>query len=597
MYQIDKLGDWKRTHSCNSLTDKDVGISVTLMGWIDSRRDHGGVIFIDLRDREGITQVVFLPEENKSCHDSAHQLRSEYVIAIFGKIRLRPEGMRNKDRTTGAIECVAEDIKILNISKTTPFLIEDGIDTSEDLRLRYRYLDLRRPEIQKNIIRRHRISQQIRSFLNNKGFLEIETPVLTKSTPEGARDYLVPSRITKGSFYALPQSPQLFKQLLMISGFDRYFQIVKCFRDEDMRADRQPEFTQIDMEMSFVDSTDVINIVEKLVKEIFSQEKSINFTCDFPRLKYKECIERFGLDAPDIRFEMELTNISDIVSECEFKVFVNVIDKGGIVKAICVPNGAKMSRREIKEIEDEAKIFGAGGVAWMKLLEDTISSPIGKFFKKEQLDTLVDRMGANQGDLILIIADKPNVVAESLGRIRLSVASKLGLIPKNKYSFVWVVEFPLFEYDQNEDRYVAMHHPFTSPMDEDIDLLETFPEKIRAKAYDLVLNGQEIGGGSIRIHRSDVQRRLFKSIGIDDDEASDKFGFLIDALQYGAPPHGGIALGYDRLLAILSGISSIRDVIPFPKTLKASCMLTGAPCEILDGQLEELGLSLRNKTY
>ncbi|MGA1825640.1 MAG: aspartate--tRNA ligase [bacterium] len=593
--QIDELGKWERTCSCNSLTEQDNGSEVVLMGWVNSRRDHGSLIFIDLRDREGITQVVFQPEENKQCHQKARQLRTEFVISIKGKVRVRPGGMKNVNRATGGIEVVAEEMKILNTSKTTPFLIEDEIDTSEDLRLRYRYLDLRRPVMQKNFFLRHRVSQKIRQFLSSKGFLEIETPVLTKSTPEGARDYLVPSRISPGSFYALPQSPQLFKQILMIGGFDRYFQIVKCFRDEDLRMDRQPEFTQIDMEMSFVDCERVMKIVEEMVKGIFSAEKNISFTTDFPILTYEESIERFGLDAPDMRFGMELVDVSDIAAESEFRVFAQVVENGGKVKAIKANPGAPMSRKQIDDLTEVVKIYGAKGLAWMKIDQGGISSPIKKFFSPVQLENLVGRMGATGEDtggneIIFFIADKPKVVAESLGRLRVYIASQLGIIPDNAYKFVWITEFPLFEYDTEQGRFVAMHHPFTAPMDDDISLLESEPGKVRAKAYDLVLNGQEIGGGSIRIHRADTQRRMFKSLGITEKEADDKFGFLIEALEYGAPPHGGIALGFDRLMAILAGISAIRDVIAFPKTTKASCLMTGAPCEISPGQLKELGL-------
>jgi len=591
---IDKLGDWKRTCSCNDLTEKDNGREVTLMGWVKSRRDHGCLIFIDLRDREGITQVVFLPEENSASHQKARQLRSEYVVAVKGKVRERPDGMKNVNRSTGGIEVVAEDVNILNISKTIPFLIEDEIDTSEDLRLRYRYLDLRRPIMQKNILLRHRVSQQIREFLCKKGFIEVETPVLTKSTPEGARDYLVPSRISPGSFYALPQSPQLFKQILMISGFDRYFQIVKCFRDEDLRADRQPEFTQIDLEMSFIDESGVMNIIEQMVKDIFVTERDLSFKEDFPILTYKESIERFGLDAPDMRFDMELTDISDIAAESEFKVFVNVVKSGGKVKAIKVESGAGMSRKQIDTLADEVKRYGAKGLAWMKIEQGGVSSPIKKFFSSGQIDSLIGKMEAKAGDILFFVADKPSVVAESLGRLRLLIASISGIIPNDEYRFVWITEFPLLEYDPDQSRYVAMHHPFTAPMDEDLALLESEPGRIRAKAYDLVLNGQEIGGGSIRIHRADLQRRMFQTLGISDQEARDKFGFLIEALGYGAPPHGGIALGYDRLLSILAGIPAIRDVIAFPKTLKASCLMTGAPSGISKEQLEALRLQIRN---
>ncbi|MCL6582107.1 MAG: aspartate--tRNA ligase [bacterium] len=589
---MDYLDGWKRTGSCNSLNKSHVGQQAVLMGWVQRRRDHGGVIFIDLRDREGITQVVFNPEYAPQSHKKAHEIRNEYVIAVRGKVCLRPEGMANPNLATGEIELMVEEVKILNQAKNTPFQIEDQIDTAEDVRLRYRYLDLRRPVLQKILMLRHRVCQQVRRYLDQLGFLEIETPVLTKSTPEGARDYLVPSRLNPHSFYALPQSPQLFKQILMVSGYDRYFQIVKCFRDEDLRADRQPEFTQIDLEMSFVEREDVMQVVEGMVKEIFQREKQLTFSNPFPRMTYQEAMSRYGVDRPDTRFGLELVDITDLVRNSQFKVFAEAIQKGGQVKGINGQGCGSLSRSEIDDLAKVVQIYGAKGLAWIKINPDGIQSPLKKFLSEEEIANIKTRMKAKVGDVIFFVADAPSVVAASLGALRLTLGQKLNLIDPNRYDFLWVTDFPLLEYDSQEGRYVAMHHPFTAPMVEDISLLETDPLKVRAQAYDLVLNGQEIGGGSIRIHTRQMQAKLFDKLGIGEEEARQKFGFLMDALEYGAPPHGGLALGLDRLIMILAGTSSIRDVIAFPKTQKATCLMTNAPSEIRPEQLKELRIKL-----
>lgn len=587
---LDNLSDWKRTCGCNTLNLTDIDRDVCLMGWVHTRRDHGGVIFIDLRDRDGLTQVVFNPEWEQESHKKAHHLRSEFVIAIKGRVRKRPDGMENPNLATGEIEVMVNDLKILNHSNVPPILIEDNITIGEDLRLKFRYLDLRRPEMQRNLFMRHRVYQTTRSELTQKGFIEIETPFLTKSTPEGARDYLVPSRVSPGHFYALPQSPQLFKQILMVSGYDKYFQVVKCFRDEDLRADRQPEFTQLDMEMSFVDREDVMGVTEEIIKKIFNQERGISFNEPFPVLTYKETINRFGLDAPDLRFGLELTNVGDLVAEAEFKIFRQAMETGGQVKGINAKGAAGMSRTELDNLLEKLRPFGAKGLAWIKITSEGIQSPIKKFFTQGQMDAILKKMDAGNGDVVLFVADKPKIVAECLGRLRLILAHRLNLIPKDKFAFVWVVDFPLLEYDEEARRYVAMHHPFTAPTQEDIELLDNAPLKVKARSYDIVLNGQEIGGGSIRNHRSDIQKKLFDCMSIKQDEAKEKFGFLLDALEYGAPPHGGIALGLDRILAILAGADSIREMIAFPKTQKAVCLMTGAPGEPDPAQLKELHL-------
>jgi aspartyl-tRNA synthetase len=589
----DKLGNMRRTHTCCELDADDVGTEVVLMGWVQRRRDHGGVIFVDLRDREGLTQVVFNPEVSPEIHEKAHVLRSEYVIGIRGKVEKRLEGMTNPKLKTGAIEVFATELNIFNAAETPPFMIEDNVDVSENIRLKYRHIDLRRTMFQKNIINRHKAAASVRQYLNSRKFIDIETPVLTRSTPEGARDYLVPSRVNPGLFYALPQSPQIFKQLLMISGFDRYYQIVKCFRDEDLRADRQPEFTQIDMEMSFVGENDVMEVSEGLMTNLFKDVLDIELKTPFPRLYYEDAVGRFGLDKPDIRFDLELVNISDIVENAGFKVFADVVKKGGIVKALNAKGCINFTRKEIDDLTEFVAVYRAKGLAWIKVHEDSWQSPIAKFFTEDEKQALARRIDMKPGDLVFFVADQPKVTNEALGNLRNFLGKKLGLIQENTFSFVWITRFPLLEYDENEKRYQALHHPFTAPLEEDYDLLETDPLSIRSRAYDLVLNGSEIGGGSIRIHQKELQERVFAALGMDRKTFEEKFGFLLSALDSGAPPHGGIAFGFDRLVMILCGQSSIRDVIPFPKTQKAACLLTNAPSEAGKAQLDELSLRIK----
>jgi len=585
------LGDLKRTHSCGGLRKEHIGSEVVLMGWVHRRRDHGGLIFVDLRDREGLTQIVFDPEIGEEAFKKAKDLRSEYVVAVIGNVVERLPGTENKSLLTGAIELSIKELKILSLSKPLPFSISDSDEElSESIRLRYRYLDLRGFLLQRNIKLRHETVKTIRNFFDSKGFFDIETPFLTKSTPEGARDYLVPSRVNPGKFYALPQSPQLFKQLLMVSGYDRYFQVVKCFRDEDLRANRQPEFTQIDVEMSFVQPEDIFGIIEEMMSQIFKNVKDKVIKTPFPRMSYQEAMGRFGSDKPDTRYGMEFLNVTDLFAGSGFKAFKDIVDTGGEIKAINAEGCATFSRKELDDLTELAKSFGSKGLAWFKIEKGQLNSPIAKFFSEEELQSLSSKTKAKDGDILFMVADKASVVAEVLGRLRIFLADKLKLVDSNQYNFLWVTEFPLLEYDEEEKRFVAMHHPFTSPVDEDMAGLDEDPSRIKAKAYDLVLNGEEIGGGSIRIHQKQVQDKMFNLLGIGKEEAEKKFGFLLEALEFGAPPHGGIALGLDRILMILSGSQSIRDVIPFPKTQKATCLLTDAPSSVDKKQLRELNL-------
>ncbi len=580
-----------RTHWCGELTKDMVGKEVTLCGWVQSQRDHGGIIFIDLRDREGIVQTVFDFKKSEKCK-FAHNIHHQYCIAVRGRVEMRPAGTINPHLKTGEIEIMVSDFDILSTSLSTPFLIENDISVGEDVRLRYRYLDLRRQKMQRNIIIRYKIVKAVRDFLDKQGFIEIETPILTKSTPEGARDYLVPSRVNPGRFYALPQSPQLFKQLLMISGFERYFQIARCFRDEDLRADRQPEFTQIDIEMSFIGEDDIIEICEGLMKAVFKEAKGIDLTTPFKRITYKETLERFGTDRPDTRFSLELKDITDIAKECKFKVFREITEKGGIVKGINAKGGASFSRKDIDELEKEVAPFGAKGLSWIKIKENELGSPIIKFLSEQEINKIISRLNGKVGDILFFVADKKDIVYSSLGNLRLLLAKKLNLIKKNTYDFVWVLEFPLLEWEDEGRRHASVHHPFTSPMEKDIPLLVEEPLKVRSRAYDLTLNGVEIGGGSIRIHQPHLQEKIFEILNIDKEEAQEKFGFLLEALKYGAPPHGGIAFGLDRLVMEIIGANSIRDTIAFPKTQRAVCILTNAPDTVKKEQLKELKIKM-----
>lgn len=597
---IDKLGDFKRDYFCGELTENNIGDEVRLLGWADSVRDHGGVIFINLRDKEGIIQIVIDPSKSpKETYEKAKRVRSEYVLAVRGRVNRRPAGTENPKLKTGNIEVAVDELRILNTCDILPFSIEDKINVHEEVRLKYRYLDIRRPQMMKKLILRHEVYQAVREYLAGHGFLEVETPMLTKSTPEGARDFLVPSRLEKGKFYALPQSPQLFKQILMVGGIERYFQIVKCFRDEDLRKDRQPEFTQIDFEMSFVDEEDVMAVSEGLVHHLFKKILGIEIDLPIRRMSYEEAINRYGTDKPDLRYGLELKDITDIAKKTEFKVFRSVADSGGFVKGINIKDGAKLSRKEIDDLTEYAQKFGAKGMAWIKINEDgSLQSPIVKFFKKEEIDEILNVMEGEKGDLLVFIADTPQITHRVLGFLRRHIAERLDLIPEGKWEFVWIVDFPLLEWDEEENRLVALHHPFTSPKEEDIEKLdEAINNKqlalsFRSRAYDLVLNGEEIAGGSIRIHRSDVQKKIFELIGISDEEAEERFGFLVTALKYGAPPHGGLAFGLDRLVALMTGSDSIRDVIAFPKTQKGICPLTNAPDFVQEEQLEELGIEV-----
>ena len=588
------LPEHKRTIYCGRLRPEHIGQEVVLCGWVHRRRDHGGLVFVDLRDREGLAQVVINPEGSVEAHAKADALRVEYVLSVRGVVRRRPEGTENPNLPTGEVEVAANTLAILNESKPIPFSLEDDTDVAENVRLKYRYLDLRRPSLQAKFMLRARLARSVREYFHENGFLEIETPVLTKSTPEGARDYLVPSRVNPGMFFALPQSPQLFKQILMIAGFDRYAQIVKCFRDEDLRADRQPEFTQIDVEMSFIDREDIFGMIEGLLSRVFGDVMGKSIGTPIPRMSYREAMDRFGSDKPDTRFGLEISDYTELLSKTEFRVFAEVAAKGGVIRGITAPGLAESSRSEVAALEEVAKIGGAAGLAWFKVTGEGLTSPLTKFFKEEQLASLRDRAGAKPGDLLLFVADRFDVVCSSLGRLRLHLGEKLGMIDPSLYNLLWVTDFPMLEWDKEEKRWSAMHHPFTAPLDEDLPLLETDPGKVRAKAYDIVLNGSEIGGGSIRIHRKDVQSRVFELLGIDDEAARLKFGFLLEALEFGAPPHGGIAFGVDRISMILSGAESLRDVIAFPKTQKATCLMTDAPSEVDIKQLRELSIRVSN---
>jgi len=590
---VDNLGEMRRTHSCGVLNATDVGGEVVLMGWVLRRRDHGGVIFVDLRDREGITQVVFNPQRAPEAHARAEAIRSEFVLGVRGRVEPRPEGMLNPNLATGAIEVMASELRILNTAQTPPFLIEDSVEVAEGTRLKHRHLDLRRPRLQRNLRLRHQAALAVRSYLNAQGFLDLETPFLTKSTPEGARDYLVPSRVNPGMFYALPQSPQLFKQLFMIAGFDRYYQIVRCFRDEDLRADRQPEFTQIDIEMSFVGEEDVMRTAEGMVAALFKAVLGLELKTPFPRMPYTEAMARYGLDKPDTRFGLELKEVSDIVGASGFKVFADAVARGGIVKALNAKGRSEMSRKEIDDLTAFVAVYRAKGMAWIKVREDGWQSPIAKFFTDAEKRALAERIDMQVGDLVFFVADQAAVVNDALGQLRNHLGQSLGLIDAGRYDFLWVTRFPMFEYDETEKRYQALHHPFTSPLEEDYDKLETDPLKVSSRAYDLVLNGFEVGGGSIRIHQRALQERIFKTLGMEPASYEEKFGFLLSALDSGAPPHGGIAFGFDRLVMLLCGESSIRDVIAFPKTQKAACLLTNAPSEALKAQLDELHLRVK----
>ncbi|HEH1246703.1 TPA: aspartate--tRNA ligase [Staphylococcus aureus] len=586
----------KRTTYCGLVTEAFLGQEITLKGWVNNRRDLGGLIFVDLRDREGIVQVVFNPAFSEEALKIAETVRSEYVVEVQGTVTKRDPETVNPKIKTGQVEVQVTNIKVINKSETPPFSInEENVNVDENIRLKYRYLDLRRQELAQTFKMRHQITRSIRQYLDDEGFFDIETPVLTKSTPEGARDYLVPFRVHDGEFYALPQSPQLFKQLLMISGFDKYYQIVKCFRDEDLRADRQPEFTQVDIEMSFVDQEDVMQMGEEMLKKVVKEVKGVEINGAFPRMTYKEAMRRYGSDKPDTRFEMELIDVSQLGRDMDFKVFKDTVENDGEIKAIVAKGAAEQyTRKDMDALTEFVNIYGAKGLAWVKVVEDGLTGPIGRFFETENVETLLTLTGAEAGDLVMFVADKPNVVAQSLGALRVKLAKELGLIDETKLNFLWVTDWPLLEYDEDAKRYVAAHHPFTSPKEADIAKLGTAPEEAEANAYDIVLNGYELGGGSIRIHDGELQEKMFEVLGFTKEQAQEQFGFLLDAFKYGAPPHGGIALGLDRLVMLLTNRTNLRDTIAFPKTASATCLLTNAPGEVSDKQLEELSLRIRH---
>jgi aspartyl-tRNA synthetase len=589
----EQLSGMKRTHMCGELTLDDVGKSVIVMGWVQRRRDLGGLIFLELRDRTGLIQIVCSEQLSKEAFDKAQHVRNEYVLAAAGEVVRRSDENINPNLETGNIEIYVSEFKILSKAETPPFMVEDRNNVSEAIRLKYRYLDLRRPSMQKILMTRYRITRIVRDFLDKNGFIDIETPLLIKSTPEGARDYLVPSRVQPGKFFALPQSPQIFKQLLMISGFDRYYQIAKCLRDEDLRADRQPEFTQIDMEMSFVEEDDVIALNEKMIARIFKEILDIDLEVPFKRISWQEAMNRFGSDKPDMRFGMELKDLSSIFADSDFKVFKDAVQNGGSVRGINVKGAASMPRRQLDELVEYVKTYKAKGLVWIQMLDDGPRSQISKFLKDVEMTQVVNVMEAEKGDLILIVADKNNmVVYDALGHLRLEMGKRYNLIDESKYEFLWVVDFPLLEYNEEEKRFVAMHHPFTAPKDEDIEMLDKDPGRVRAKAYDIVLNGMEIGGGSIRIHDTELQKKMFKVLGFTDEDAEARFGFLLNAFKYGAPPHGGIAYGLDRLTMILAGTDNIRDVIAFPKTQNACDLMSDAPSEVSKEQLDELHIKV-----